>query len=274
MKLNSLSKVVCVVAVTLFSITISVKAQEQVQSEPAKMYIVNGKEISESKVQELANANRIKEMRKGVSDEEKAQLIKKYGERVNNSFIAVITLYTDQEMAEKAKVPKAEAEAQQKAASEQEEKRENESTLVHAGDVAPDFTVEMLNGQKIKLSDLRGKVVLLNFWATWCPPCMMEFNEIPDQIVKRFEGKDFVLLAISRGETREIVTAKMTTLKSKGIDFPVGIDPTKIIYDQYAKESIPRNFVIDRDGKVTYTTIGYSKEELAELVGKIEELLK
>jgi peroxiredoxin len=274
MKLNGLSKVICVVAVALFSITINVKAQKHIQSEPAKMYIVNGKEISEAKVQELANENRIKEMRKGVSDAEKAELIKKYGERVNNSFIAIITLYTDKEMAEKAKIPKAEAEARQKADSIQEEIREKESTLVHAGDIAPDFTVEMLNGEKIKLSDLRGKVVLLNFWATWCPPCMMEFNEIPDQIIKRFEGKDFVLLAISRGETREAVAAKMTTLKSKGIDFPVGLDPTKKIYDQYAKEFIPRNFVIDRDGKVAYTTLGYSKEELAELVGKIEELLK
>jgi peroxiredoxin len=274
MKLNSLSKGICVVAVALFSITISVKAQEQVQSEPAKMYIVNGEEMSEAKVQELANANRIKEMRKGVSDEEKAELIKKYGERVNNSFIAVITLYTDQEIAEKAKVPKAEAEAQQKAADEQEAIREKEATLVHAGDVAPDFTVEMLNGKKIKLSNLKGKVVLLNFWATWCPPCMMEFNEIPDQIIKHFKGKDFVLLAISRGETREVVKTKMATLKSKGIDFPVGLDPTKMIYNQYAKEFIPRNFVIDRNGKVTYTTVGYSKEELAELVGKIDELLK
>jgi len=266
-------KVLGILVISLFTI-ISVYAQEPVQSQPPKMYIVNGEEISEAKVQELANNNRIKEMRKDVSAEEKAKLVEKYGARVNNSFIAVFTLYTDQEMAEMAKIPKAEVEARQKAAIAEQEKREKESTLIHEGDIAPDFEVVMLDGQKIKLSNLRGKVILINFWATWCSPCMMEFNEIPVQIIKRFEGKDLVFLAISRGETREDVKTKMTALKKKGIDFPVGLDPTKIIYTQYAKEFIPRNFVIDRNGKVSYTTIGYSKEGLEALVNKIEELLK
>jgi peroxiredoxin len=271
---NTFRKVISVVIIIFFSTTISVKAQEGVKSQPAKMCIVNGEEISEAKVQELANNNRIKEMRKGVSDEEKTQLVKKYGNRVNDSFIAVFTLYSEQEMAEKAKVPKAEAEAQQKAAIAESAKREKESTVIHVDDLAADFTVEMLDGKKIKLSDLKGKVVLLNFWATWCGPCMMEFFEIPDQIIKRFKGKDFVFLPISRGEKREVVMSKMLSLKSKGIDFPVGLDPNKIIYSQYAKEFIPRNFVIDRNGKVTYTTIGFTKDGLEELAGKIEELLK
>jgi peroxiredoxin len=168
----------------------------------------------------------------------------------------------------------AEAEAQQKAAIAAQEKLEKESTLIHEGNMAPDFTVEMLDGRKIKLSDLRGKVVMLNFWATWCGPCMMEFNEIPKEIIQRFEGKDFVFLAISRGETRETVATKMAVLKSKGINFPVGLDPTKRIYNQYATAFIPRNFIIDRSGKVTLTTIGYTREGMEEIVAKIEALLK
>jgi len=152
--------------------------------------------------------------------------------------------------------------------------REKATTIVHEGDIAPDFTVEMLDGRKIKLSDLRGKIVLLNFWATWCGPCMMEFNEIPEQIIKHFEGKDVVLLAISRGEKPEVVATKMAALKAKGIVFPVGLDPERKIYSQYAKEFIPRNFIIDKKGKVNYVTVGYTETGIKELVSRIDGLLK
>lgn len=154
------------------------------------------------------------------------------------------------------------------------ERRERETTLVRVGDDAPDFTVKMLDGRKVKLSSLKGKVVLLNFWATWCGACMMEMNKIPDEILKRFKGKDFVLLAISRGELQEVVQKKMSTLKKKNITFPVGLDPDRSIYCKYAKEQIPRNFVIDRQGKISYAAIGYPNEGLKELVGKIDELLQ
>lgn len=153
------------------------------------------------------------------------------------------------------------------------ERRERETTLVQVGDAAPDFTVKMLDGRKVKLSSLKGKVVLLNFWATWCGACMLEMNKVPDEIIKRFKGKDFVMLAISRGELREVVQNKMSKLKKKNINFPVGLDTDKSIYSKYAKEQIPRNFVIDREGKISYASIGYPNEGLKELVSKIDDLL-
>lgn len=163
--------------------------------------------------------------------------------------------------------------AQEEKMPSHETKTKDETTLVHVGSTPPDFTVEMLDGQKITLSELRGNVVLINFWATWCPPCMREFQVIPEKILKRFEGEKFIFLPISRQEKPEVVAKKMKQLKEKGINFPAGLDPERKIYSQYAKQNIPRNFLIDKNGKVVYTSIGYSEKEFEELITKIVEHL-
>ena len=151
---------------------------------------------------------------------------------------------------------------------------EEETTIVKVGNVAPDFTVEMLDGSSLKLSDMKGKVVLVNFWATWCGTCMEEFKEIPEKIVKRFEDKeDFIFVPISRGENRATVQKKMNQLRRVGIVFPVGLDPDKKIYESYASLFIPRNFLIDREGKVVFNTVGHRGEEFAALADKIELLM-
>lgn len=147
---------------------------------------------------------------------------------------------------------------------------EDTTALVRVGDKAPDFTVEMFDGTEISLEALRGKVVLLNFWATWCPPCREELTHVQKEIIDRFEGRPFVFLPVSRGESREAVAAFR---EKTGYAFPMGLDSLRTVYDRYASNFIPRNFLIGPDGKVVFSAVGYDEEEFRELILAIEEAL-
>lgn len=144
------------------------------------------------------------------------------------------------------------------------------TTLVKVGDPAPDFSVALFDGSHLTLSELRGKVVLLNFWATWCPPCRQELTRVQKDLIDRFAGRDFLFLPVSRGEKRSDVAAFR---EKTGYTFPMGLDSTRTIYDRYATNFIPRNYLIDRDGWIITATIGYSPEEFDELIAAIERAL-
>ena len=145
------------------------------------------------------------------------------------------------------------------------------TTLIKKGDKAPDFTVEMVDGEQNTLSKLKGKVVVVNFWATWCPPCRQELKVVEKELINRFKGKDFVFLPISRGEAKKTVEAFR---KQNGYTFPMGLDPKQTIYKKYASNYIPRNFVVGKDGKVIYVSVGYEPKEFAEMVEVIEKAVK
>ena len=145
-----------------------------------------------------------------------------------------------------------------------------ETTLINAGDIAPDFTVEMLDGSKVTLSALQGKPTLLLFWATWCPPCRLELSKLQEHIIDRY-GDKINVLPISRGEER----AKVEEYISKmGYTFAVGLDGDQSIYRKYATNYIPRCFVIDAKGKVLYSGVGYDEAIAKEVEQNIEKALR
>ncbi len=148
--------------------------------------------------------------------------------------------------------------------------QDNEN-LVRTGMPVPNFEVKMFDGQTINIKELRGKVVLLNFWATWCPPCRLELSHVQKEIIDRFEGQDFVFLPISRQDSYEKIKAFR---EQTGYTFPMGIDPERKIYALFATATIPRNYIIDKKGKIVFMETGFSEEAFKHLIGEIEKILK
>ena len=153
----------------------------------------------------------------------------------------------------------------------QERPTPEQATIVKDGMVAPDFELTMFDGSVVKLADLNGKVVLLNFWATWCPPCRAELARVEKDIIEKFKGQEFVFLPVSRGEKKEVVAAFREKM---GYTFPMGLDSDSAVYSKYAVTYIPRNFLIGKDGKVVKASVGYDEAEFAELVELIEKEIK
>ncbi len=137
----------------------------------------------------------------------------------------------------------------------------DEKPEVKVGEVAPDFQLETLNGEPFQLSDHRGKVILLNFWATWCPPCQYEMPHLQNFYEKN-EKRPFVVVAVNLTSQDQGLLAIEEFVKDFGLTFLVPLDyygEVGILYSAYA---IPTNYIIDQDGVVVHKHPGPVDENM------------
>jgi peroxiredoxin len=146
--------------------------------------------------------------------------------------------------------------------------------IVKVGDVAPDFSIKLTDGKTVKLSDLKGKIVMLQFTASWCSVCRKEMPFIEREIWQKYKSNpSFSLVAIDRDEPLETVIG---FAKSIPITYPIGLDPQANIFALYAQREagITRNVIIDKSGKIIMLTRLYNEEEFKKMTDLLEVVLK
>ena len=142
---------------------------------------------------------------------------------------------------------------------------------VSLGSEAPDFQLEDNQGNLISLSDLRGKVVMLNFWATWCPPCRAEMPSM-EKLNKEMAGEDFVMLAINIEENGRSSVSEF--LQKTAHSFPILFDDEGIVQKLYGVYKFPESFVITKDGIIDDKVIGAIDWAHPETIAYFKELTK
>ncbi|MGN0214630.1 MAG: TlpA family protein disulfide reductase [Muribaculaceae bacterium] len=145
--------------------------------------------------------------------------------------------------------------------------------IVKVGDEAPDFTVTTIDGNSVTLSQLRGKVVMLQFTASWCRVCREEMPFIEQDIWQKYKSNPrFVLLALDREEPAERVVQFVENI---GITYPIAPDVDSSVFTKYAdvEAGVTRNVLIDENGKIVYLTRLYEEPKFKKFVAFIDSIL-
>ena len=150
---------------------------------------------------------------------------------------------------------------------------EDRGFIIKEGDICPDFEMILANDSLVKMSDLKGKVVMLQFTASWCGVCRDEMPHIEKEIWLPLKTKGLVVIGIDRDEPVETVRKFATDIK---ITYPLALDPGAQIFSRFAiKESgVTRNVIVDKNGRIAYLTRLFNMEEFNLMKTKIEGLLQ
>ncbi len=143
---------------------------------------------------------------------------------------------------------------------------------VAAGDRAAEFALKDLNGNTVSLSSLRGKVIFLNIWATWCEPCREEMPSMETLYGEFKSNKDFVMLAVS--QDRRGKDAVVPYIEKNGYHFRVLLDPDNKLSDSYDVSGVPETFIIDRHGRIVAHHMGAFDWSRSDVHEALEQLLE
>ncbi|WP_174616273.1 peroxiredoxin family protein [Virgibacillus ihumii] len=150
-------------------------------------------------------------------------------------------------------------------AGEKGDVKKTDEVGISVGQIAPDFKLRTLEGKTVRLSDYRGERVIVNFWATWCPPCRAE---IPD-FQKLYEKKDVEILAVNLTSTEKSKEGVRKFVKEFGMTFPVLMDVNSDVAETYQVRAYPTSYMIDSSGHIQFKALGAMNYDLM-----IQELAK
>jgi peroxiredoxin len=141
---------------------------------------------------------------------------------------------------------------------------------VELEDTVPDFTLKSMSGENLRLEEYRGKVVLINFWASWCGPCRQEMP-ILQKIHDRYEPLGFTVLGVNVDEKQEKARKIVERLD---VDFPLLLDTDQLVSEAYDVNAMPYSVLVGRDGKINYIHRGYKPGDENQYVNRLKQLLR